>query len=297
MGFFLAGLSCIFATAKDLLSKRLASELDGTVSTFASFAFALPYYLVVLAVLLALGRETLDYSLTFLVLVLLRATTDSLAEGMKMYALAYGDLSLVACFFSLSPLFLLPLSPLITTDPLTWVDGVAVLLVVAGSLLTVYRPTGADWSSQKTGIFLALGAAFFFSLNSCFDRLAVQNGTPVFAGFAMTLCSALFILPFVFRPARRQALRVYWFDFALRGFLEIAFMVSKLSGLQFLKAPEMAAIQRISVVLSIVVGRVYFKEGDFGKRLVAGLLIVAGVLLIFLDQLLHMDQGIVPIDH
>ena len=189
--------------------------------------------------------------------------------------------TLVACFFSLSPLFLLGTSPLITGDPLTLVDAVAVLLVVAGSLLTVYRPTTADWASQRKGILLALGAALFFSLNSCFDRLAVQKGTPVFAGFAMTLCSALFLLPLVVRRAdRRAALRIYWLDFAIRGFLEIAFMVSKLTALKYLSAPNVVAIQRLSLVLSIIGGRVFFKEGDFAKRLAAGFLILAGVVLI-----------------
>jgi drug/metabolite transporter (DMT)-like permease len=283
MGFFLASLSCVFATAKDLLSKRLAGQLDGTVSTFASFAFALPFYVLVLAVLYLLGEESFEYSLVFFGLVLLRAVTDTFAEGMKMYALAYGDLSLVACFFSLSPLFLLALSPLITGDPLTWIDAVAVVLVVAGSLLTVYRPTTSDWTSQKKGIFLALGASLFFALNSCFDRRAVQEGTSTFAGFTMTLCSALFLLPLVaFRPDRRQALRVYWLDFALRGLLEISFMVSKLTALKSLSAPNVVAIQRLSLVMSIIAGRVFFKEKDFGKRLAAGCLILAGIVLIVL---------------
>src|SRR5438128_5587010 len=50
MGFLAAVLSAGLSSAKDLLSKRLAFRLDGTVSTFASFFFALPYYVVVLAV-------------------------------------------------------------------------------------------------------------------------------------------------------------------------------------------------------------------------------------------------------
>ena len=37
MGFAAALLSAVFSAAKDLLSKRFASRLDGTVSTFASF--------------------------------------------------------------------------------------------------------------------------------------------------------------------------------------------------------------------------------------------------------------------
>jgi drug/metabolite transporter (DMT)-like permease len=294
MGIFLSLLSSLFATSKDLLSKRLALQLDAVVSTFASFAFALPFYALVLQFLYYYGYEPFDYSPRFFSLVLLRSTTDTFAEAMKMYALAYGDISLVACFFSLSPLFLFFLSPWITGDPISLVGGLAVLLVVAGSLL-VYRPTTTNWANQKKGIALALGAAIFFSLNSCFDRLAMKEGitesadfvqklgTATMAGATMTFCSACFLLPvFIGRRDRRKTLLEYRGEFALRGLLEILFMVGKLAAMQFLQAPYVVGIQRFSLVLAIIGGKVLFNEPDFPRRLAAGLLILAGVVLIIL---------------
>jgi drug/metabolite transporter (DMT)-like permease len=281
MGLFVALLSAIFSAAKDVVSKRLASRLDGMSSTFASFACALPFYVVLLALLYFAGAETFTLSLTFFTLVLLRSVTDTLAEGMKMHALAHGDLSIVATFFALSPLFLLFTSPLITGDRLTFVEAAAVILTVSGSLVLVYRPSHLGWARQKKGILLATGAALFFSLNSCFDRLAVKEGTPVFAGFAMTLLSALFLFPFVALDRERRAkLRAEHRSLWLRGLLEVSFMSAKLYALQTLQAPDVAAIQRLSLLLSIIGGRVFFKEQDFGRRLTAGALILGGVFLI-----------------
>jgi drug/metabolite transporter (DMT)-like permease len=281
MGFFAATLSAVFSSSKDLLSKRLAFRLDGTTSTFASFAYALPFYIAVLAVLYWLGVEGFERSVPFLVLILLRSITDTFAEGLKMYAFAHGDISIVATFFSLSPLLLLVTSPLITGDPLHMVDAVAVVLVVAGSLLMVYRPSTTGWAAQRKAILLACGAALFFSLNSCFDRLAVQRSTPVFSGFSMTLLSALFLLPFVlFRKDRLQSMRSHSAGLLLRGALEIAFMVCKLSALQFLAAPDVVAVQRLSLVLSIIGGKMFFKEPDFKRRLAAGILILVGVFVV-----------------
>jgi drug/metabolite transporter (DMT)-like permease len=281
MGVLASLLSATFSAAKDLLSKRLAFRLDGMTSTFASFAFALPYYVLLLIVLFALGYETFSWSLAFLTLVLLRSVTDTLAEGMKMYAFAHGDISVVATFFSISPLFLLITSPLITGDRLRVLETVAVILVVGGSLLLVYRPGSASWAAQKKGILLAVGASLFFSLNSCFDRLAVQRGSPVVAGFAMTLLSALFLAPLiVFRRDRQYALRVHWVGLSARGFLEIAFMVCKLHALQYLDAPSVVGLQRVSLLLSIIGGWIFFGEQDFVRRLLAGLFILGGVFLI-----------------
>lgn len=298
MGIFLALLSCVFSTAKDLISKRVAHRLDGTVSTFASFAYALPYYLLLLGVLYALGFEPYDHALAFFWLVLLRSITDTFAEGMKMYAFAYGDISVVSSFFSLSPLFLLLASPILTGDETTIVGGMAVVLVVAGSLVMVYRPPAHDWASQKKGIALALAASFFFALNSCFDRLAMVSArqpevagdlsAAAFAGFTMTLCSALFLTPLILAyRQRRQAVVVNWPDFAVRGFLETTFMVCKLEAVRHLQAPYVAGLQRVSLLLSIIGGRVLFQEEDFVKRLIAGFLIMLGVLLIVLEPVLR----------
>jgi drug/metabolite transporter (DMT)-like permease len=280
-GLLAALLSAGFSSAKDLLSKRLAFRLDGTVSTFASFWFALPFYVLLLAILYLLGMESFEWSSVFLMLVLLRSVTDTLAEWLKMHAFAHGDISVVASFFSLSPLFLLITSPLITQDPLALPEVVAVVLVVGGSLLMVYRPGHTAFTDQKKGILLACGAALFFSLNSCFDRLAVKIGTPVFSGFTMTLLSAVFLAPFVvFRRDRLQALRVHRTGLLIRGSLEIAFMVCKLYALQYLQAPDVVAVQRVSLVLSIIGGRMFFKEPDFKRRLAAGLLILGGVFVV-----------------
>jgi len=281
MGLLASLLSATLAAAKDLVSKKLAFQIDGTTSTYASFAYALPYYLVVLFGLWLMGIEVFTWSLAFFALVFLRAVTDTLAEAMKMHAFAHGDISLVATFFSISPLFLLITSPLITGDPVSWPGAVAVVLVVLGSLAIVYRPSGSGWRAQRKAIWLAVGAALFFSLNSCFDRLAVQKGTPVVAGFAMTLLSTLFLVPFIFwRADRQEALRTYRKGLWLRGFLEVTFMVSKLTALQYWQAPYVVAIQRLSLLLTIIGGRVLFKEADFGRRLMAGSLILGGVAVI-----------------
>ena len=91
MGIVAALLSAVFSTSKDIISKKMAVRIDGAASTFASFAFALPFYLIVLAVLGLAGYDIFHFSMTFWWLVLARALTDSFAEGMKMYAFAHGD--------------------------------------------------------------------------------------------------------------------------------------------------------------------------------------------------------------
>jgi drug/metabolite transporter (DMT)-like permease len=304
-GAYAAGLfSATCAAAKDLFSKRLSFRIDGATSTFASFAFALPFYLAALAILYATGRAATG-SAILLGYVLARAVTDSLAEGLKMYAFAHGDISIVTTIFSMNPLFLLILSPVLTGDHLSWLGLGAMLLVTLGSLVLVYQPSSANWGSQKKAIALAATASVFFAINTCFDRLAMKGEkppdpydfwSPMLAGFTMTLVSALLVAPFVLlRKDRRASLTADWRGLWMRGFLEVVFMAAKLYAIRELKGPYVVGIMRLSVIFSIIGGWLFFKEGDFRRRLTAGVLIVAGVVLIAWIQAWEEEARLMPL--
>ena len=61
-------------------------------------------------------------------------------------------------------------------------------------------------------------------------------------------------------------------------------MICKLSALQFLQAPYVACIMKVGLIFSIIAGRVTFKEEDTVRKLLSSSLIVAGVILIVLEQ-------------
>jgi len=289
MGIVAALLSAVFSTSKDIVSKKLAVRIDGTASTFASFGFALPFYLAVLGGLWLLDYDIFTFSSAFWVLVVLRALTDVFAEWMKMYAFAHGDISLVSIAFSMSPLWVVVLTPLLTEDHLSLGGVSAVVLVVAGSVAVVFRPSHPDWGRQKKALLLAVGASLFFGLNSIYDKKAMVTkpdnpATAVVGGFTMTAVSATLLLPLVLSRKRLAGMHLYRRGLLVRGLLEVAFMVSKLVAMQVVEAAYVVGLQRSSLLLSIIAGRVIFKEGDFKRRLLAGVLILAGVLWILWEQ-------------
>lgn len=285
-GVLLALICASFSSAKDLMSKKVSFNVDGTVSSFASFAFALPFYALALVIAATLGWESLQITAGFGGYVIARSLTDVCAEWCKMNAFSRGDLSLVVLYLSLTPLLLLVTSPLVTGDPLTVGAVLSSLLVVSGSIVIAYRPNAREAASSRKAICFALLAALFFSLNACFDRLAVKNGSPLLAGLSMTSLAALLLFPLMFsrRGSFSQLLR-YRRPFFLRGFFEIGFMVAKLSALQFMSAPLVDSVMRLSVVFSIVAGRFYFAEQDFARRLFAGFLVTMGSVVVALQWL------------
>ena len=62
-------------------------------------------------------------------------------------------------------------------------------------------------------------------------------------------------------------------------------MCSKLAALQYMQAPHVSGIMKLSVLFSILGGRVVFKEGDFKKRLLGGVLMALGIIEIVVGEL------------
>lgn len=295
MGISLAFLAAIFASTKDIFSKSLSKSISGSVSAFTSFAFALPFYLILLFILYLLGFEDFYYSKNFFYYVILRAVSDSFAEFFKMHAYSHAELSVVSSIFSLNLVLLLLISPMITGDIPSSYGTIGVILSAFGSFFIVTNKSKSieditkenteENKSNKKGIIYALLAAFFFALNACFDRLAVQSASATLSGFAMTALSCLILLPLALRVKDcRNEVTTNSKALSYRAFFEVTFMVTKLAALKYIQAPYVSAIMRATLIFSIIGGKVFFNEENFKKKMIGGVLIIAGSLLIIMNQ-------------
>jgi drug/metabolite transporter (DMT)-like permease len=283
MGILLALLSATLGASKDLVSKHLTVSLDPTTSTFASFFFALPFYVVALLCCTLTGHISFEVGASFWTLVLLRTLSDAAAEWSKLKSLSLGDISFVAPIISLTPLFLLIIAPLITGDATSFHGIIAVVLSVLGSLLLfTERQSGKP---KIKAVMFALITAFFFALNSSFDRLTVQSAHPLVAGATMTaLAALLFLPPILYGAAKRAALKNSLTPLLIRGLLETGFMTIKLGALFYLAPQYVSAIGRLSLLCTVIGGHVIYKEGYFWRRMSASALIIAGVVMIIAEN-------------
>ncbi len=271
------------------MSKALAGRVDGTTSTLASFAYALPYYCIGLTIWVTLGLPLGDLSAPFWIFVLLRSTTDAAAEWLKMSALEKAEVSLVGPFFALSPVILLFIGPLVSGDDLSLLGVVGVILTVIGSigLLPIRRPDASFETSKRQesvqGIIMAIGASVFFAFNTLFDRLAVQRAPSIISAAAMTAAATIpFIIPVIYSESRRKAFAKEKYLFHLRGILEVVFMTLKLSALEGLSGAYVAGLMRLSVLTTIIGGRIFFNEQQTRRRLGWGSLICLGSIFIII---------------
>lgn len=281
MGFIATIISACTLTAKDIVSKAVASKVHPDVSTFASFLFALPFYGLIFLALYLSGDEGLVLSRTFLILVFMRGISDVFAEGCKMRAFDTGDVSLVSGLLSLSPLILTAISPFITGDAVTLSQAIGIGFIVFGGLVLVRRDRVTGKVVQPVAVVYALVGSVAFALNSALDRLAVGQAGPVTSAFSVTLCAALLTLPAIFRVAGANAqLRGNARPFLLRGLFETVFMVAKMVALTTLPAHVVVGIMRMSMILTVVVGGAWFHEKDRARRIIGTLVMYVGLILL-----------------
>ena len=265
--------------ARDVVSKKVSTQVSPLVSSLASFLFAIPYYILILSVLWISGLEDFSFRAGFWYFVFLRALSDTCAESGRMFSLKRGELSSVAAIISLHPLITLLTSPLITGDPISSSIVYGVLLATLG---TYFFTKVAIKMDAKT-LLISFATAVFFSLNNCFDRLSVLSASATLSGFAMNTFAALMTLPFVlFSVGARKSggeLISSYRPFLLRGLFETIFMVAKLFAMTALQAPVLSALLRLSLVLQVIAGRTFFHEKDLIYRIIGSILIIAGSIL------------------
>jgi drug/metabolite transporter (DMT)-like permease len=283
MGVIAALLCACTSTAKDLVSKAVASKVHPDTSTFASFVYALPFYAVIFAVLHLAGGEGLRLSQTFLLLVLLRGISDVFAEGCKMRALNAGDVSLVSGLLALSPLILTVGSPFITGDVVRPSEVYGILCIVGGGLVLVRRDRSTGRVVQPVAVLYALGGSFAFALNSALDKLAVGHADPVTSAFSVTVCAALLTCPTLFRAASTKGELVrYSRPFLLRGLFETVFMIAKMAALMTLPAHVVVGLMRVSMIFTVMVGGAWFREEDRLRRTIGTIIMYVGLLFLVL---------------
>jgi uncharacterized membrane protein len=277
IGYSFAILAALTGSAKDTISKKVSFTVDGTISAFASFAFAIPFYLVLLFVAVALGWEQPHIGAGFFLFVLLRSFSDTFAESFKMHALSHGEFSSVSALISLHPVVTLLTSPLITNDPITTPMIIGVILAVAGNLIIM---TSGRALPSKKAILYSLLTAFFFSINTCFDRLSVGAGSPIISGLFMNILAGLFLLPtLMLKRQSLHELRSHAKAFSLRGFFEAVFMCLKLNALRFITGPELAALMRVNLIFTIISGNKLFGEIGFFRKLCGALITIIGIAI------------------
>ena len=278
-------LTAFFVGTQDAWVKRYFS----TCNVFEMAAYPMVYSLpFLLAFLISITVPPLDY--VFFVSFLVSLPLNGLCFLLYMRAIQISPLSLTLPYLAFTPVFML-LTGLLFLGELPGAWGiVGILLIVFGGyvihldpekfgLLAPLRAMG-----REPGSLIMMLVAFLFSFAAVIAKIGILHSTPIFFALSFfgvhNLVVPLCLL--LFGKIRIRRLLDLPGKGLVAGLLLCGHVLFHCLAIVLTKAVYMIAVKRLSILVGVIYGRIWFQENDFRQRLLGATMMIAGSGLILI---------------
>lgn len=268
--------------ASSSYAKALSGRAHVTVVTWAMITLSLPWTLLVL-----LRDGMPDVGSGFFAPAAISVALNMIAVTLQVKALSVSPLSLTVPFLAFTPVFMIATGWAVL-DEVPDARGVAGILLIAigaysinleklrGGVLGPIRAIASEPGSR-----LMLVVALLWSVSAAFDKRAVVESSPAFyASFFSVAFGALYAPALLWgvrrkRPPGGTVPRLF-----LLGGIAAAMIICQFAAIQLTLASYVIALKRSGMLVSVVLGRLFFQERMLAVRLVGAALMTAGVVLL-----------------
>ncbi|MCE5343347.1 MAG: EamA family transporter [Eubacteriales bacterium] len=284
--------SALFAGLTAILAKIGVRETDSDVATAVRTVVVLLFSWLMAWLTGSVSGLNAVSARTWLFL-----TLSGLATGASWLcyfrALQIGDINKVTPVDKSSTVLTMFLAFLFLGEPLTWVKGLAMLLIGGGAYLMIQHKAqpaqaGEPKRATKSPLWLlyALGSAVFASLTAILGKIGIENidstlGTAIRTGVVLVLAWAI-----VFARGKEKAVgridRRSFLFLVLSGFATGGSWLCYYRALQTGPASVVVPIDKLSILVSVLFARVVFGEKLTVKSAAGLTAIVAGTLILLL---------------
>lgn len=283
MWIILSFLTAVCEALKDGLCKKSLQQYDVFTISWAWKVFSLPF--IIPLIFFVPIPDVLPGE--FWVALLTGGSLNILATLLYIRAISMSDLSITLPLLSFTPVFLLVTSPIMVGDIPAPLGFAGVFLIFLGSYIlgikdrtTIFSPLQAI--VKDPGARLMLMVALIWSVAANIDKIGVMATTPFFWAVCVQsfIALGLTIVLFINRSSMKGRFRTGTGMLLLMGFFTGAGFIFQMSAISIGLVPYVIAIKRMSIVLGVLIGGLYFMEQDLKTRLGAAFIMVAGVFLI-----------------
>ncbi len=282
---FFAVLTALFRSFTDVAGKFGLKNMDEYIVAWALNFFALPLLIPLLFFI-----EIPEITEGFWLAIFISGTLNIATAIFYLKAIKLSDLSLVSPLATFTPLFLLITSPLIIGEFPTLFGLIGILLIVFGSyILNLKEKKNGILAPFKAlvnnkGARLMLLVAFIWSITSNFDKIGLQNSSPIFYGVAVNIFITIGITPFVFLKSRKNIKQI---PKNLKSLIPVGIfhglmITFHMIAISMTLVAYLISIKRTSAVISVLFGSLIFKEKGLKERILGAIIMIIGVLFITL---------------
>ncbi len=275
--------SALFAGLTAVLAKCGIRKTDSDAATAIRTIVVLIFSWLMVAIVGSFGTITSLSAKTWIFLVLSGIATG--ASWLCYFrALQAGDVNKVVPIDKSSTILTILLALIFLGEPVSWLKGLAVILIGAGTFLMIEKKASdKDKTEKKSWLLYAVLSAVFASLTSILGKIGIEGvesnlGTAIRTGVVLVMAWLI-----VFIKGKQHTLREI-----PRGelsFICLSGLATGASWLCYYKALQdgfasvVVPIDKLSILVSIGFSGIVFGERLSKKALLGLVLIVAGTLM------------------
>lgn len=275
--------SALFAGATAILAKCGIKKTDSTVATAVRTVIVVIFsWLMVLIV--GSQDQIGDLSAHTILFLVLSGLATGLSWLCYFKALQNGDINKVVPIDKSSTVLTMLLAAVFLGEPLTWLKGLSILFIGAGTLLMVQRQTQQKEVKGKAWFLYAVGSAVFASITAILGKVGIIGVESNLGTAIRTIVVLVMAWVMVFVTGKQDDLK--HMDKTELAFICLSGVATGASWLCYYRALQegeagiVVPIDKLSILVTVLFAWLVFKE-RLNKRSFLGLvLIVAGTMVL-----------------
>lgn len=296
-GVSIAVLNSVVNALCDPLRKYLTKFMDPFMVVATRGLVQAPLF--VLWALLDTGGQLPALNHLFWTSVAISGAINIATSYLYNRSIQISTLSATIPFLSFTPAFLVVVAFLVLGEVPTVSGVLGVSIAVLGGFWLqgakddhTAKDFPLDTASASKGSMYMILVAFLWSISNAFDKIGVQNSSPLVYGATIQVIVALgsFALQRlrvggedIYHPIGAEV-KIPWGYVVLAGLTSVVAYYINLVATQYLEVSYVIAIKRSGCIWSVLMGRFLFRERGLRKKIPSILLMVVGVACIVLGK-------------
>jgi drug/metabolite transporter (DMT)-like permease len=264
----------------DALTKKALTSRNEYIIAWLRLIFSLPLLLLIFLFIPVPKLDKEFYTAFFLSLPL-----EIVSIVLYIKALRLSPLSLTLPFLALTPVFLIFVSYVILGEKVSFWGAMGILFIAAGSYTLhiskikegIFEPLRAI--TKEKGSILMIGVALIYSFTSSLGKMAIEHSSPLFFGTTYFTALALLFTPIALyknKEVRGGAV----LSVLLPGLFYSLMVVSHMIAISLAKVAYVISVKRMSLIIGVFYGYLFFKEKNIRERLSGSLLMFIGFVMV-----------------
>lgn len=280
--------------ARSALQRHLAERLDATEASYVRFCFAVPFALVYVLALVAVGVELPPLNGRFLGYAFAGGMAQIAGTVALIRSFAYRNFAVGTAYAKTEAVQTVPFSLLLIGEGVSWGVAAGIGISLGGVLLLAPRAPRATAGAQPSawigaGGWFGMGAGAGFACSAvCYRAASLSLDGDYIVTAALTLLAATTAQTLVMggwigrRSGALRRIATTWRTSVWVGLFGMTASASWFTAMTLQSAPLVRALGQVELLFAFVVSLLIFRERVRMAEVAGSALIVVGIVLVLM---------------